>query len=1118
MLRPAPRVMLLLLLVVSCLPGPAMAAIDYGFGNGGLDNYRNDGHEVLGSTDYGLIEGQCTWFVAAVVPSSQYPWIGVYSGRNAVNWFGRAQSIGMPTGSSPQVNAIMCMSTGSVGHVAVVLAVNGDTVTVGDANWPEDGDVRVHDLSASRADIQGYIYRNGGPPPKVGELSDHNFSQPIIDAYNRHGGQPACGDPWDNGSGTPYVHQFGDGYIQDFHGGSADHGSITLHNGDYHAGYAYFIHGTIWNKWVQYASIFALLGWPTSDEGDCAQSSVTGIVGRYTRFATATINYHPSGAYAGNAYEVHGTIFTKYQAMGYSASPLGLPTSDEFDAASSPFGTTGRLNRFEGGSIYWSASYGAYPVYGQISQQYEAQGGTGSSYGFPTGDPVVSGAMTSQTFEGGTIVVGPQMSVSPTDVVDFGTVQVGQWKELDAYTVTNNGTGTLTGSLPGVGSGTWSVVSGSPFSLTAGQSQVVRVRFCPPSVGTHTCHFWFVTNANSIDGTMQGTAIAALPLAANAGPDQAVAPGGSCTLQGSASGGVPPYTYSWSPSTGLSASNVANPTASPTTITNYTLTVTDSLGQQGSSSATVTVLSCDVNHDGHVNSADAIIVLRYAVDLPLPPGVTPDPNWNAGFAVMILRKAVGLDTVVAAAASRAADWEGPAGIISMPEVSAQPGESVALPVTVTDAEAVAGADITIEYDAAALTDVQVEAGAGAEGRLFVQNVADGQVKVSLAGASEQASVGDTWFTIRAKVRADAKPGTFSSLSFSGAEAYSESGHANPLAAQDGVVKIEEPGHTVIPGPPPAPGRPGGSAGAAPAPVLTPVAPLTGVLPPTVGQNRTTNAPSPATGGMLNAAASAAPSPPSAGGQVASGTTAGQLIGSTLAPLDAGAATQDSPAIDGQTAPALRQDASDGERKRETSQAKEIADVPKSSPDLPCIQALVDAGVMALADVEKRLFKPQAAVTRRELAEALCQAAGWSPLFVATPTFADVGKDHPASRWIERLAEKGVVTATGAPGPGARQFRPDATATRGEVAELLCRAKGWESRPHETSVFADVTAADALRGFIERLYDEGDVKGDGAKALNYRPTAGCTRAELAVLVCRGYNLERHRTVEWDRGSR
>lgn len=64
---------------------------------------------------------------------------------------------------------------------------------------------------------------------------------------------------------------------------------------------------------------------------------------------------------------------------------------------------------------------------------------------------------------------------------------------------------------------------------------------------------------------------------ANAGTVMALCPSGSGTIGGSptASGGISPYTYLWSPSTGLNSSTVANPSASPDVSTDYILTVTD---------------------------------------------------------------------------------------------------------------------------------------------------------------------------------------------------------------------------------------------------------------------------------------------------------------------------------------------------------------------------------------------------------------------------------------------------------------------------------------------------------------------------------------------------------------
>jgi len=76
--------------------------------------------------------------------------------------------------------------------------------------------------------------------------------------------------------------------------------------------------------------------------------------------------------------------------------------------------------------------------------------------------------------------------------------------------------------------------------------------------------------------------VSALPVV-NAGIDTGICQGGSILIGGnpSAGSGKAPYTYLWSPSTGLSATNISNPSANPTTNTTYVLQVTDDNGCKG---------------------------------------------------------------------------------------------------------------------------------------------------------------------------------------------------------------------------------------------------------------------------------------------------------------------------------------------------------------------------------------------------------------------------------------------------------------------------------------------------------------------------------------------------------
>ncbi|MBU1488131.1 choice-of-anchor D domain-containing protein, partial [bacterium] len=67
----------------------------------------------------------------------------------------------------------------------------------------------------------------------------------------------------------------------------------------------------------------------------------------------------------------------------------------------------------------------------------------------------------------------------------------------------------------------------------------------------------------------------------NAGPDDTICSGTCTVLNGSATGGSPPYIYVWTPTIGLDRPDSPNPTACPDTTTTYTLTVTDANGCTG---------------------------------------------------------------------------------------------------------------------------------------------------------------------------------------------------------------------------------------------------------------------------------------------------------------------------------------------------------------------------------------------------------------------------------------------------------------------------------------------------------------------------------------------------------
>ena len=151
-------------------------------------------------------------------------------------------------------------------------------------------------------------------------------------------------------------------------------------------------------------------------------------------------------------------------------------------------------------------------------------------------------------------------------------------------TICRGGSVSLGASLTGyVGSGvsySWSPATG----LSA--TNVANPTASPLSTTIYT------VTATTTEGCVLSGSVAVIvnpTPSIDAGIDMAIAPGASVVLNATATGGLQPYTISWSPATGLSASNVLSPTASPTTTTTYYLTVSGSNGCGVTDSVTITI-------------------------------------------------------------------------------------------------------------------------------------------------------------------------------------------------------------------------------------------------------------------------------------------------------------------------------------------------------------------------------------------------------------------------------------------------------------------------------------------------------------------------------------------------
>jgi PKD repeat protein len=114
-----------------------------------------------------------------------------------------------------------------------------------------------------------------------------------------------------------------------------------------------------------------------------------------------------------------------------------------------------------------------------------------------------------------------------------------------------------------------------------------------------------------VDVVFNGTTTSTPPVA-NAGPAQSTNEGGSVTFAGSESGGVGPFTYSWTFGDGATGTGSLTPTHAYTTPGTYTatLTVTDSLKHTSSANTTVTVnaVAPTVNAGGPYSAAPGAAV------------------------------------------------------------------------------------------------------------------------------------------------------------------------------------------------------------------------------------------------------------------------------------------------------------------------------------------------------------------------------------------------------------------------------------------------------------------------------------------------------------------------------
>jgi hypothetical protein len=191
---------------------------------------------------------------------------------------------------------------------------------------------------------------------------------------------------------------------------------------------------------------------------------------------------------------------------------------------------------------------------------------------------------------------------------------------VNSATICAGGSATLTATTS---------ASSPSYLWSPGGATTVSITVSPASTTTYTVTVTDGTTSCANSGS--GTVTVHPAPTADAGADKTVCADNPVGIGGSptSSGGTGPYTYSWTPATGLSDATAANPTASVTSTTTYTVTVTDAHGCTGIDSVVVTVIPQPVITSITMAGTDVTLVwsalagqtyrVQYTTVLPDPP-------------------------------------------------------------------------------------------------------------------------------------------------------------------------------------------------------------------------------------------------------------------------------------------------------------------------------------------------------------------------------------------------------------------------------------------------------------------------------------------------------------------
>jgi hypothetical protein len=165
------------------------------------------------------------------------------------------------------------------------------------------------------------------------------------------------------------------------------------------------------------------------------------------------------------------------------------------------------------------------------------------------------------------------------------------------------------------------------------------------------------------------------------------------------------------------------------------------------------------------------------------------------------------------------------------------------------------------------------------------------------------------------------------------------------------------------------------------------------------------------------------------------------------------------------------------------------------------------------------FRPGSPVTRGQLAKIISNSA----FFESDPgpqVFEDVPTYSPFYYWVNQLARRGILA--GYPCGTVPQepcgfsnmpyFRPNANASRGQIAKIVSNARGYsDTVPAEQQTFVDVAPGSPFWLYVERLRINGSViggypcggAGEPCPGIYFRPQNNASRGQVAKIVSKTF---------------